>query len=110
MQFPEQNTDTTLKKIKLTVYVRYFVEWDKSFKNLKYKRMLISDGFLNSNCCKKKIVNYKWNRKSILVNEYKHEKYRVISSIICVFYFAEIRHPIGKDIDATTGADKFSKT
>lgn len=30
--------------------------------------------------------------------------------IICVFYFAEIRHPMGKDIDATTGADKFSKT
>lgn len=78
MQFFEQNTDTTLKKIKLTVYVRYFVEWDKSFKNIKYKRMLISDGFLNSNCCKK-IVNYKLNRKSILVNEYKHEKYRVIS-------------------------------
>lgn len=73
--------------------------------------MLISDGFLNSNCCKKKKL---WITNKI-ENQYlwmniNMKNIELFHFIICVFYFAEIRHPMGKDFDATTGADKFSKT
>lgn len=75
--------------------MKYFVDRDKSFKIFKYKSLLISDCFLNSDGCNK-VVNYKQNRKLTLFYEYKHVKYRVISLHNLIGLFCRNQTPYGK--------------